>query len=165
MRSERGAVSVMLLGTLLTIFLVLFMAMAVLAVGVFKSAYQVYGAAGNALTFAVYAADLDGSVSGPSRLTPDRVTPYFVYAFQKITGSAGSGVPGTFAGGDLPATVQITGLYPVTAGEVLPSGSVTNQPGFVVSLRVPVLTRPILGLPPWSVTVNRFAVVQPMPVN
>jgi len=141
------------------------MALAAMAVDVFKSTDQVYGEAGSALNFAVYAADMDGSVSGTSRLTPDQVTPYFVYAFQTITGSTGGGVPGIFSGGDLPAAVQVTGLYPVAAGEVLPSGSVTNQPGFVVSLRVPVLKLPILGLPPLTVSVSRFAVVQPMPVN
>lgn len=164
LKSERGAVSIMLLGTFGTLILIFFLVLGTLAVGVFKNTVYVYNAAGNALKFAVYGADLDGVVSGHSDITAAEVAPYFTYAFQQITGASGAGVPGSFAGGTLPAPVMVTNLYQVGAGSELPSGTVTDQSGFVVSLSVPVLPNPIGCLDPLTVTVNRFAVAQPMPV-
>ncbi len=160
--SEQGAVGVMMLGVFLTMLLVVFMAMGTLAAGVFKNAGQVYGEAGNALKWAVYAANFDGVLSGRTSLSAGEVAPYFDYAFQQITGTTRRG--DDFTGGSLPGPVQLAALNEVPAGTALPSGTITNQPGFTVSLTVPVFSGGILGLSPLTITVTRFAVSQPMPV-
>lgn len=152
----------MMLGTFLTILLVFFMVLATLAVGVFRNASYAYSSAGNALKWAVYAANFNGKICGQTYITADEVTPYFDYAFQKITNTTANG--DIFSGGQFLSPVHLTVLDEISAGSTLPAGTVTNQPGFVVSLAVPVFTNPILGLSPLTITVTRFAVSQPMPV-
>ncbi|MQL53974.1 hypothetical protein GFC01_17260 [Desulfofundulus thermobenzoicus] len=160
--SERGSISIFLLGLFLTVVMVGLLVVAIMAAGIMKNAYKNYEDIDAAIKYAVFADNLNGAMTGVIRLDPDNAKRYFVTAYSIITNTAYGG--DRFTGGSFPAPVVLKGFDVINAGDPLPdklggANGMAVQPGYLVTMDVPVFQGTILGMkvPPYYITMRRFA--------
>lgn len=168
--NERGLISVLLLGFFLTMVMVGLFVASIVGAGVMKNSYKRYKDIDAAIKYAVFADNLNGAVTGTVQLDPVNAQAYFASAFAAVTRSTCSG--NLFVGGNFPAPAVLKSFDVITAGDPLPDrlggvNGVAVQPGYLVTMDVPVFQGTVLGvkLPPFYVTMRRYANVGTVPVG
>ncbi|MCL6478558.1 MAG: hypothetical protein K6T65_09075 [Peptococcaceae bacterium] len=159
-----------MLGMFLTGVMVMLFIVSIVSAGVIKNAYKYYHDICAAMDYAVFADNMNGAMTGTVRLDPQNAGQYFISAYSAITRTAYGG--GQFTGGSFSAPVVLEGLTPINPGDPLPNkfggvNGVAVQPGYFVTMDVPVFGGSILGIriPPYYVKMQHFVNVGSMPVK
>jgi hypothetical protein len=98
--------------------------------------------------FAVQSANMGGIITDTTSQDTalPQVEQYFKAGFGSLTNTTFSS--DQFTGSPYPGPIILDSIVPVSAGESLPDGAASSQPGYLISIRVPVLNEanlPLIG--------------------
>lgn len=161
LQNNGGFMDVYLLTMFIILNLIIFAVLGATAFAARKNAVATYMWLGEAMDCAVQAANMEGTFDN-SPIHTDLVRQYFDAVFSDMTGTSASGDSFTpLSGSPYPGPIRLTEFTPVNVGDPVPGGS-ARQPGYLVSVVVPVLDikLPLIGHQYLEVPMRYFSVLK-----
>ena len=144
---ERGFLDIYFIIIFSVFVIVLFGMLSATAVAVRKNAVASYQWLQEAGQYAVECAEMNQQTGDPE-LYEGQIEQYFDAGFASMTQTTCNGNEfDPQAGSPFPGPITITGFSPVQAGDAIPGGGAAYQPGYLISVSVPVmnLSLPLIG--------------------
>jgi hypothetical protein len=145
---ERGFLDIYILTVFAVFVVILFGLLGATIVTVRKNAVATYMYLHEAGEFAVRSANMNGIITDTTSQDAalPQVEQYFEAGFSSLTNTTFSS--GGFAGSSYPGPIDLDPIAPESVGDSLPDGSTASQPGYLISINVPVLNEaklPLIG--------------------
>jgi hypothetical protein len=131
------------------------------AVAARKNVVATYGWFQEAADYAVRCDNMNGVPSDPD-LADAQFRQYFDDGFSNVTQTTTNGNEyDPQAGSPFPAPIRFVSMSPINPGDAIPGGT-ANQPGYVISIVVPVLSMdiPLIGTRYVEVSMQYYAMLQ-----
>jgi hypothetical protein len=146
--NERGFLDIYILTIFALFVVILFGLLGATIVAVRKNAVETFMYLHEAGEFAVRSANMSGIITDATSQDAalPRVEQYFEAGFSNLTNTTFAG--DQFAGATYPGPISLGYIDPESAGDHLPDGSMTSQPGYLIGIDVPVLNEaklPLIG--------------------
>ncbi len=145
---ERGFLDIYMLTIFAVFVVIVFGMLGATIVAVRKNAVETYRYLHEAGEFAVRSANMGGIITDTTSQDAalPQVEQYFEAGFSSLTST--TLISDEFTGSPYPGPIDLDPIVPESVGDSLPDGSTAGQPGYLISLNVPVLNEaklPLIG--------------------